>query len=57
MGILGGLFEQPFGVFDIAVAAYDGNNGEDIEDFEAPATAAVGTFATGGLEVGQLITF
>jgi len=56
---LGGLFAgtnnfQYIGV--IAVDAYNGNNAEDISDFEAVSTGSVGTFNTTPLSVGDLLS-
>jgi hypothetical protein len=41
----------------IRIVAYDGNNLEDLSDFQAPPTGSVGRFSTGGLSVGDTLTF
>ena len=57
VGILGGLFEQPFGVFDIAVAAYDGNDGGGHRGFRG-ARDGVGRYLRhGDSRSGTLVTF
>ncbi len=55
-----GLFEGDndfpyFGPIDIV--AYEGNNTEDISDYEAPSVGAVGNFDTTGLSIGQILSF
>lgn len=55
----GGLFtgenDTPFdGTIDIEI--YEGNNTEDLSDFEAPTVAYVTSFATAGLSVGDVIS-
>lgn len=55
----GGLFvgenDTPFdGTIDIEI--YQGNNTEDLSDFEAPTVAFVMSFATAGLSVGEVIS-
>jgi hypothetical protein len=57
VGLLGGLFGQSPSTFDVEVVTYDGNDVEDIGDFEAPATSTVGMFSTAGLMVGDVLTF
>ncbi|ROS05143.1 putative secreted protein [Sinobacterium caligoides] len=57
---LGGLFagSNDFS-FDgtINVFAYEGNNLEDISDYQATATASVGSFSTISLNVGDTLSF
>ena len=52
-----GLFGQGGGAFDIDVFAYQGNNSEDWSDWQAPTTAFIGTFNTGGLNIGNIVSF
>jgi hypothetical protein len=52
-----GLFGQSTGVFDIDIFAYLGNNAEDLSDYQAPATAFIGTFSTSGLSTGEGLSF
>lgn len=44
-------------VGDIDIFAYQGNNAEDISDFNAASTGMVGTFSTTGLAVGNTLSF
>ena len=55
--LMDGLFGQGGGAFQIDVYAYTGNNQEDLSDWQAPATAFIGSFNTGGLLVGQVLSF
>lgn len=52
-----GLFDQGGGVFDIDIFSYQGNNAEDLSDYEAPATSLVATFSTAGLSPGDSLSF
>jgi hypothetical protein len=56
----GGLFtgsnDFPF-TGNIDIVAYQGNNLEDISDYEALGVATVGTFSTSGLAVGNTRSF
>jgi len=55
-----GLFPEyatPFGANSITIYAYQGNNLENISDYQAPATAVIGTFNTGGLAVNDILSF
>ncbi len=52
-----GLFGQGGGAFDIDIYAYVGNNSEDLSDWQAPTTGFVGSFNTGGLLVGNILSF
>jgi len=54
---LGGLFGQANGTFTIAINAYTGNNTENLSDFQAASTGAVGSFSTSGLVVGNTLSF
>jgi hypothetical protein len=46
----------PFnGIIDIL--AYQGNNAENISDFQAPSIASVGSFQTSGLNIGNIFSF
>lgn len=55
-GLFSGVNNFPFdGIID--VVAYQGNNLEDISDYQAPATATIGSFSTVGLAVGQIFSF
>jgi len=57
---LGGLFpgtnDFPF-TGNINVVAYQGNNTEDISDYQAASLGTVGTFNTSGLLVGSILSF
>jgi len=54
-GLFAGANDTPFtGTID--VYAYQGNNLEDISDFQAAPTTFVGSFSTAGLVVGQVIS-
>lgn len=57
---LGGLFAgtNDF-LYDgpISVVSYVGNNLEDISDYEIASSATVGSFLTGGLAVGNTLSF
>ncbi len=52
-----GLFGQGGGSFLIDVYAYQGNNLEDLSDFEVATTAFIGSFSTAGLAVGDILSF
>lgn len=55
-GLFSGVNNFPFtGTIDIV--AYQGNNLEDISDYQAPATATIGSFSTVGLAVGNIFSF
>lgn len=57
---LGGLFtgvnDYPFSGM-INVLAYDGNNTEDIADYQAASLGTVGSFSTIGLGLGDVLSF
>ena len=53
----GGLTGQPPGNFDIFISAYQGNNAENLSDFNIATLGTVGTFNTTGLVVGQTLSF
>lgn len=52
-----GLFGQGGGAFDIDVYAYQGNNTENVSDWQATAVALIGSFNTGGLAVSDVLSF
>ena len=52
-----GLFGQGGGTFLIDIYAYQGNNAEDLSDWEAVSTAFIGSFSTAGLAVGDILSF
>ena len=57
---LTGLFSEyqtPLGAATISIYAYQGNNQEDIADYQTPSVGTVGSFNTGGLLVGNLLSF
>ncbi len=54
-GLFTGTNDFPF-VGNINVVAYQGNNLEDISDYQAPSVGGVGTFSTVGLIVGNTIS-
>ncbi len=57
---LTGLFPEyqtPFGVGTISVFAYQGNNLENISDYQAASVASIGSFSTAGLAVNNIISF
>ncbi|WP_028575432.1 PEP-CTERM sorting domain-containing protein [Desulfonatronovibrio hydrogenovorans] len=47
----------PFGDHNIDIYSYAGNNTEDISDYQEPMTGLVGNFTTGGLSVGDILSF
>ena len=58
--LLGGLFpgDNDFlytGMIDIF--AYQGNNAEDVSDYQAASTGFVGSFSTAGLSIGDTLSF
>lgn len=54
-GLFTGVNDTPFdGTIDIEI--YEGNNTEDLSDFEAPMAAYVMSFTTAGLSVGDVIS-
>jgi len=53
----GGLTGQPPDNFDIGIVAYQGNNAENLSDFNVTTFGRVGTFNTAGLAVGQTLSF
>jgi hypothetical protein len=55
-GLFPGVNDFPF-TGTIKVDGYAGNNLEDIADYQAPSIGAVGTFGTGGLAVGGILSF
>ena len=60
VGSLTGLFPEyqtPFGLGTISILAYQGNNTEDISDYQAAATATIGSFSTAGLLVDGMLSF
>lgn len=54
---VGGLYGQEKYVGDIAVIAYEGNNREDLDDFQAPSLALVGRFNTDELVADDTLDF
>jgi hypothetical protein len=55
-GLFAGVNDFPFaGTID--VVAYQGNNAEDVSDFEAPSIGSVGSFGTAGLAAGSVLSF
>lgn len=55
-GLFSGSNDFPFdGTIDIV--AYQGNNLEDVSDYQAPATAIIGSFSTVGLTAGNIFSF
>ncbi len=55
-GLFPGTNDFPFdGVIDIV--AYQGNNAEDVSDYQAPAVASIGSFNTTGLTAGTVFSF
>ena len=55
-GLFAGTNDFPF-TGSIAVDAYVGNNLEDISDYQAPSSGAIGSFSTTGLFVGGVLSF
>ncbi len=55
-GLFAGQNDTPFDGH-ISVYAYLGNNTEDINDYQAPETNFIGSFATSGLIVGGILSF
>ena len=55
-GLFAGVNDFPF-TGNINVVSYQGNNLEDIADYQAPSTGNVGTFSTAGLAVGNTLSF
>ena len=55
-GLFAGVNDFPFSG-TINVVAYAGDNLEDVADYEAASTAAVGSFDTAGLMVGSVLSF
>lgn len=55
-GLFAGQNDMPF-TGNISIYAYQGNNTEDIADFQAPSTGYIGSFATTGLVVGGILSF
>lgn len=55
-GLFAGVNDFPFDGA-ITVEAYQGNNTEDLSDFQAATTATIGSFMTAGLTVGDVISF
>lgn len=55
-GLFAGVNDYPFSG-NITIEAYQGNNSEDISDYQAAATATVGSFSTGFLTVGGVLSF
>lgn len=55
-GLFNGVNDFPFsGMID--VLAYDGNNTEDIADYQAASLGTVGSFSTSGLGLGDVLSF
>lgn len=52
-----GLFSQPPLAGTIEITAYQGNNAEDISDYQAASVATVGSFPVAGLGVGDVLSF
>lgn len=55
-GLFTGTNDFPF-TGSIAVDAYVGNNLEDISDYQAASSGAIGSFSTTGLFVGGVLSF
>lgn len=55
-GLFTGTNDFPF-TGTIKVDGYAGNNAEDISDYQAASIGAVGSFGTGGLAVGGILSF
>jgi len=55
-GLFSGQNDFPF-TGNINIVAYQGNNLEDISDYQAPSIGTVGTFNTAGLSVGNTLSF
>jgi hypothetical protein len=55
-GLFTGVNDFPF-TGTIVVDAYQGNNLEDISDYQAATVGLVGSFLTGGLLVGNILSF
>ena len=55
-GLFPGDNDFPF-IGDIDIIAYQGNNAEDMSDFEALSVGGVATFNTAGLSVGDTLSF
>jgi hypothetical protein len=55
-GLFTGVNDFPFDG-TITVEAYQGNNQEDISDYQATSVGTVGSFSTTGLGVGDILSF
>jgi len=55
-GLFAGTNDFPF-AGNVNVYAYQGNNLEDIADYQAASLGLVGSFTTGGLVVGDILSF
>lgn len=55
-GLFTGANDFPF-AGTINVVAYQGDNTEDISDYQAASIGSVGSFGTGGLVVGNVLSF
>jgi hypothetical protein len=55
-GLFSGANDFPFNG-NISVYAYQGNNTENISDYEAASLGLVGSFGTAGLLVGNILSF
>ncbi|GAA6170635.1 hypothetical protein NBRC116592_03050 [Colwellia sp. KU-HH00111] len=55
-GLFSGTNDFPFnGMIDIVL--YQGNNAEDISDYQAIASTIVGSFSTNGINIGDIFSF
>jgi len=55
-GLFSGVNDFPF-TGTIGVYAYQGNNLEDISDYQAASVGSIGSFSTAGLAVGNTLSF
>ncbi len=55
-GLFSGVNDFAFdGTIDITV--FEGNNAENISDYQAPTTDTVGSFSTAGISIGDIFSF
>lgn len=55
-GLFAGSNDFPF-AGSIKIYAYQGNNLEDVADYQAPSAGYIGSFSTAGLVVGSVLSF
>ncbi len=55
-GLFSGTNDFPF-TGSITIYAYQGNNAENISDYEAASVGTIGSFSTSGLAVGNILSF